>query len=344
MHKGTKVSRRAALAGAAALAATGPLVLGSRARASGSPVRMGITGATQTLWRYMAARKEELLERPLGRTFEFKIFPADAGMRTTFLADDLEILTTIVPEAPALIERKIDVQFLFPIAWVREAAVLVVTRDSGITSIDQAKGRKIATIPLTNAGGAVFRALVQNNYGFDIKQQMSIVETPFPEVPLEANQVEGGIILSRQWARLRESGKYVALANMGAEWLKASGASRLLAYGGLIARRQWIAANKPVVDGLIAGAVRAMEAFKADKAAFLEVARTYDAGGSIKPQTPDEVAFNAWSLGMEDVPPSRVRLDGQDAADYAKLFGMLEKTGYLKAPPDIASLFYMGSG
>lgn len=342
MLTGKTITRRRAMGGIAALAGAGPFIIGSAARAAGPPVRMGITGATQTLWRYLAANKAELLEKPLGRAFEFKIFPADAGMRTTFLADDLEILTTIVPEAPALIERKIDVQFLFPIAWVKEAAVLVVTKASGITTIEQAKGRKIAAIPLTNAGGAVFRALVLNNHGIDVKQQMDLVETPFPEVPLESGQTEGGIILSRQWARLRESGKYIALANMGDEWLKASGAQRLLAYGGLIARRQWIAANNPVVDGLISGAVKAMEAYKADKAKFLEIARTYDADGAIKPQSPDEVAFNAWSLGMDDVPPGRVRLDRQDGADYAKLFGLLEKTGYLKAPPDVASLFYTG--
>src|SRR5688572_9077695 len=81
-------TRRHTLGGIGALTAIGTFGLRPRrAFAAEASIRLGITGGTQGLWRYLASRKEELLEKPLGRKFEFKIFPSDAGMRTTFLAD-----------------------------------------------------------------------------------------------------------------------------------------------------------------------------------------------------------------------------------------------------------------
>jgi len=331
-------SRRRAIGGLAALSLGGAIA--RPALAANHPVRLGITGGTQGLWRYMAVQKEHLLEKPLGRKFEFKIFPSDAGMRTTFLADDLDVFTTIVPEAPALIERKIDVQFLFPIAWVKEAAVLVFTKESGVKTIAEAKGRKIASIPLQNAGGAVFRALLLANYGIKIEEHTQLVGTPFPEVPLEAGQTDGAVVLSRQWSRLKENGKYVPITSMGEEWSKVKKSNRLLAYGGLIARRAWNTANKPVIEGLIAAAVKSMEHLKRNKAEFLEIARNYTADGAIRPQPLPEVTFNTWSLGLDDVAPDRVRLTKDDADDYRVMFDLLEKAGYLKTPPNVETLFY----
>ena len=340
VHRAAKISRRTALGGMTALAAAGALA--RPALAANDPVRLGITGGTQGLWRYMAANKAEHLEKPLGRKFEFKIFPADAGMRTTYLANDLEIFTTIVPEAPALIERGIDVQFLFPIAWVKEAAVLVFTKSSGITSIAAAKGKNISTIPLQNAGGALFRALLLANHGIKMEEHFKLVGTPFPEVPLEAGQVDGAVLLSRQWSRLEQSGKYVPVTNMSAEWSKVKQSPQLLAYGGLISRRDWNAANKPVIEGLIAAATKGMEHLKRNRAEFLEITRNYTADGAISAQPLPVASFNTWSLGMDDVGPERVRLTKDDAADYRVVFGLLEKSGYLKAPPDIDRMFYFG--
>lgn len=333
-------SRRRVLGGMAGAAALG--LLPRPALAQAKPVKLGITGGTQGLWRWIASNKVELLDKPLGTTFEFKIFPSDAGMRTTFLADDLDVFTTIVPEAPALNERKLDVQFIFPIAWVKEAAVLIFTKESGVKTIAEAKGRKVASIPLQNAGGAVFRALLLENHGIKIEEHTQLVGTPFPEVPLEAGQTEGAVVLSRQWSRLQESGKYVALTSMAAEWAKVAKSPRLIAYGGLIARRSWIGANKPAVDALIAAAVKGMEHLKRDRAAWLEIVRNYTADGAIKPQPLPEATFNTWSLGLDDVGPDRVKLTQADAEDYRVLFGLLQKSGYLKGAPDTATLFHYG--
>jgi ABC-type nitrate/sulfonate/bicarbonate transport system substrate-binding protein len=326
---------------AAALAA-GASAFVPRAGGAASPkARLGITGGTQTIWRYLAARQADLLEKPLGYDLEFRIFPADATMRTVFLADDLEGFTTLIPEAAALVDQKVDVQFFLPIAWVRETGVFVVKKDSGIKSLAEAKGRKIATSPLRQAGLAYFRAFVLQNHGFKLEDHLDLLQVNTPDVPLEAGQTDGAYISSVHWARLKDTGRYVKLTSLGEEWARISRSPRLLAFGGVLARRKWIEENRKLVDGLIGAAKEAQRHFQRNRAEFLELVRSYDADGSIKKQTTEQAAFTAWSLGHEDVGPERVHLTSQDVEDFKLVFGLLEKAGYLKAVPRVETLFYL---
>jgi ABC-type nitrate/sulfonate/bicarbonate transport system substrate-binding protein len=335
------LTRRHLLRAAALAAAAGPLA-GARPAAAANPkARLGITGGTQTIWRYLAARQAELLEKPLGYDLEFRIFPADATMRTVFLANDLEGFTTLIPEAAALVDQKVDVQFFLPIAWVRETGVFVVKKDSGIKSLAEARGRKIATSPLRQAGLAYFRAFVLQNHGFKLEEHMDLLQVNTPDVPLEAGQTDGAYISSVHWVRLKDTGRYVKLTSLGEEWARISKSPRLLAFGGVLARRKWIEENRKLVDGLIGAAREAQRHFQRSRAEFLEIVRNYDADGSIKKQTPEQAAFSAWSNGHEDVGPERVHLTSQDVEDFKLVFGLLEKAGYLKAVPKVESLFYL---
>jgi len=321
--------------------ALGATALGPAAGAAPAKARLGITGGTQTIWRYLAARRAEILEKPLGYDLEFRIFPADATMRTVFLANDLEGFTTLIPEAAALQEQKVDVQFVLPIAWVRETGVFVVRKESGIKSLAEARGRKIATSPLRQAGLAYFRAFVLANHGFKLEEHLDLLQVNTPDVPLEAGQTDGAYISSVHWARLKDTGRYVRLTSLGEEWAKISKSPRLLAFGGVLARRKWIEENMRLVDGLIAAAAEAQRHFQRNRAEFLEIVRNYDADGAIKKQTLDQAVFSAWSYGHEDVGPERVHLTSQDVEDFKLVFGLLEKAGYLKAVPRVESLFYL---
>jgi ABC-type nitrate/sulfonate/bicarbonate transport system substrate-binding protein len=336
------LTRRHVLLGTAGLVAAG--MLGGPARRAGAArpkARLGITAGTQTIWRYLAARKAALLEGPLGYDLEFRIFPSDAAMRTVFLAGDLEGFTTLIPEAPALVEQKVDVQFFLPIAWVRETGVFVVRKESGIKTLAEAKGRKIATSPLRQAGLAYFRAFVLANHGFKLEEHLDLLQVNTPDVPLEAGQTEGAYISSVHWARLKDSGKYVKLTSLGEEWARISKSPRPLAFGGVLGRRKWIEEHRKLVDGLIEATKQAQRHFQQNRAEFLEIVRNYDADGAIKKQTLEQAAFTAWTLGHEDVEPERVHLTSQDVEDFRLVFALLEKAGYLKAasPPD--SLFYL---
>jgi ABC-type nitrate/sulfonate/bicarbonate transport system substrate-binding protein len=334
------LTRRRLLQTAALATAAGPLAP-RRAGAASAKARLGITAGTQTIWRYLAARQAELLEKPLGYDLEFRIFPADATMRTVFLANDLEGFTTLIPEAAALVDQKVDVQFFLPIAWVRETGVFVVKKDSGIKSLAEARGRKIATSPLRQAGLANFRAFVLQNHGFKLEDHMDLLQVNTPDVPLEAGQTDGAYISSVHWARLKDTGRYVKLTSLGEEWARISKSPRLLAFGGVLARRKWIEENRKLVDGLIGAAKEAQRHFQRNRAEFLELVRNYDADGSIKKQTTEQAAFTAWSLGHEDVGPERVHLTSQDVEDFKLVFGLLEKAGYLKTVPRVETLFYL---
>jgi ABC-type nitrate/sulfonate/bicarbonate transport system substrate-binding protein len=323
--------------------ALGATALRPRGATAAPKARLGITGGTQTIWRYLAARQAELLEKPFGYDLEFRIFPSDAAMRTVFLANDLEGFTTLIPEAAALVDQKVDVQFVLPIAWVRETGVFVVKKDSGITSLAAAKGKKIATSPLRQAGLAYFRAFVLHNHGFKLEDHLDLLQVNTPDVPLEAGQTDGAYISSVHWARLKDTGRYVRLTSLGEEWAKISKSPRLLAFGGVVARRKWIEENRKLVDGLIAAAAEAQRHFQKSRAEFLEIVRNYDAEGAIKKQTLEQAVFSAWSYGHEDVGPERVHLTAQDVEDFKLVFGLLEKAGYLKSPAAPESLFYLSA-
>ncbi|MGH7320168.1 MAG: ABC transporter substrate-binding protein [Candidatus Rokuibacteriota bacterium] len=341
--EGARLTRREALARTGSILGAGALALGRGApvAAARPKARLGITGGTQPVWRYLAARKAELLEGPLGYDLEFRIFPSDAAMRIVFLAGDLEGFTTLIPEAPALIEQKVDVQFFLPIAWVRETGVFAVRRESGIKSLAEARGRKIATSPLRQAGLAYFRAFVLANHGFKLEEHMDLLQVNTPDVPLEAGQSDGAYISSVHWVRLKDSGKYVRITSLGDEWARISQSPRLLAFGGVLARRKWIEENRKLVEGLIGAAAEAQRHLGRNRAEFLEIVRNYDADGSIKKQTPEQAAFSIWSFGHEDVGPERVHLTRQDVEDFRLVFSLLEKSGYLKAPPPAETIFYL---
>jgi ABC-type nitrate/sulfonate/bicarbonate transport system substrate-binding protein len=338
---GGRLTRRQVLAGLGGALGVAALGRGARGAAAATRARLGITGGTQTIWRYMAARQADLLEKPLGYDLEFKVFPSDAAMRTVFLAQDLEGFTTLIPEAAALLEQKVDVQFFLPIAWVRETGVLVVRKESGIKSLAETKGRKISTSPLRQAGLAYFRAFVLQNHGVKLEDHMDLIQNNTPDVPLEAGQADGAYISSVHWARLKDTGRYVQLTSQGEEWARISKSPRLLAFGGVLARRKWIEEHRKLVDGLIAAAGEGQRHFQRNRAEFLEIARNWDAEGSIKKQTVEQAAFTAWTLGHEDVGPERVRLSKQDVEDFGLVFSLLVKAGYLKTAPPVDSLFYL---
>lgn len=335
------LTRRAVLAaGATGLGIAG---LGAPPAWGAVKARLGITGGTQSHWRYLAARKAELLESRLGYELDFRIFPADATMRTVFLAGDLEGFTTLIPEAAALLDQKVDVQFVLPIAWVRETGVLVVRKESGIKSLEETRGKQIATSPLRQAGLAYFRAFVLQNHGFKLEEHMNLLQVNTPDVPLEAGQTDGAYISSVHWSRLKDTGKYVRLTSLGEEWSRISRSPRLLAFGGVLARRQWIQEHRKLVDGLVEATKEAQRHFQRNRAEFLELVRNYDAGGSIKKQTHEQAVFSAWSFGLEDIGPERVHLTAQDVADFTLVFSLLVKAGYLKAMPPVESLFYLSA-
>jgi ABC-type nitrate/sulfonate/bicarbonate transport system substrate-binding protein len=335
------VTRRAVLAGGGLALGAAAFPRGVRRADGAEKARLGITGGTQTIWRYMAARQADLLEKPLGYDLEFRVFPSDAAMRTVFLANDLEGFTTLIPEAAALLEQRVDVQFFLPIAWVRETGVLVVRKDSGIKSLAETKGRKISTSPLRQAGLAYFRAFVLQNHGFRLEEHMDLIQNNTPDVPLEAGQAEGAYISSVHWARLKDSGRYVQLTSLGQEWAQIGKSPRLLAFGGVLARRKWIEDNKRLVDGLIGAAKEGQRHLQRSRSEFLEIVRNWDADGSIKKQTVDQAAFTAWTLGHEDVGPERVHLTKQDVEDFRQVFALLVQAGYLKAAPSVETLFYL---
>lgn len=338
------LARRVLLAGAAGLVGAGVLPRATRRAVAARPkARLGITAGTQTIWRYLAARKAELLEKPLDYDLEFRIFPSDAAMRTVFLTGDLEGFTTLIPEAPALVEQKVDVQFFLPIAWVRETGVFVVRKESGIKSLAEAKGRKIATSPLRQAGLAYFRAFVLANHGFKLEEHLDLLQVNTPDVPLEAGQTDGAYISSVHWARLKDSGRYVKLTSLGEEWARISKSPRPLAFGGVLGRRKWIEDNRRLVDGLIEATKQAQRHFQQNRAEFLEIVRNYDADGAIKKQTLEQAAFTAWTLGHEDVGPERAHLTAQDVEDFRVVFALLERAGYLKAATSPDGLFYLST-
>ena len=87
-------------------------------------VKLGIYGGSQTLWRYMAYKKDEML-RPRGYEVSFTRYPTEGALQAAFLKKDIDVIATLPTDVPSFVEDGRQVQFFLPIAWVQEGYPLI---------------------------------------------------------------------------------------------------------------------------------------------------------------------------------------------------------------------------
>ncbi len=298
-------------------------------------VRLGITPGSQTLWRYVAARKDDLLT-PLGYDASFQTFESEDRLRSALLGGDVDVVASLVPTVAFLAESGVPVQFFLPIAWLREGYPFVVPVDSPITALGDLVGRRVATYPLDHPGMGYWRALALALVHLDLAS-LGPIQTLTPDVQLQARMVDAACMGGTQWAGLQQKTGFRKLTDLQTAWRLVSGGDRLLIFGGYLARREFIRQNPRFVADFAQAHVQALQAYRRDRATFLQVTASYAGGPRM---TVAENQAQATYLGYDEVGIERLTIVADDVAAYQRLFDLMAQSGYLRAaPPDVASLF-----
>lgn len=303
-------------------------------------VRMGIVGASQPLWRYVAAQKETLL-RPSGYEVSFRSFANEGDLKRAFVNNEIDVLATLPPQVPVMAQEGAGVQYFSPIAWLKEGYPIVVPTESPIQSPADLQGRRLSTFPSDHPGFAYWQAFIQANYNFRLADKTNLAISQNPDGPLLNGDADAATMDSVAWGQLKPTGKFRAVSDLATEWARVSGSTRPLIYGGYVARADWIQKNKKFVDDFIQANYKALQSYRKDQKAFLDTAAAYN-DADVRPMPADILKSVADYLGMTDVAPERAFVTDADVSDHNRVFELMTRTGYLKpGTPPAATLFYI---
>ena len=299
-------------------------------------VRIGISGGTQTLWRYLVRKRETLLT-PLRRDIELRTLNTEAELRQAFVDGQLDIAATLPPAVPSLAQSDIDAQFFLPVSWIREGFMFITGVESPVRSMSDLVGQSVAIYPLSHPGFAYWLAFLLKNYGISI-QQMNYRETERPEASIQAAEVVAACVGSSQWSTLKMSQRYRKISDLSEEWRKISKSDELLMFGGYMARSGFIQDNRGFIDDFVGVNYDVLRAYKTDRNAFLEAISEEEAGPNLTREQNESIA---WYLGLDDVDPGRMYISDRDVRSYEEVFTLLADAGYLRKPlPEVNTLFY----
>jgi len=312
----------------------------STAIAPTSMVRMGIVGASQPLWRYVAQQRDKLLS-PSGYLATFISYNNETELRKAFLNNEIDVMATLPPQLALIAQDGVNLQYFLPIAWLKEGYPIVVPADSAILTPADLPGKRLSTFPSDHPGMGYWQAFVQANYGFRLADKTLLSISQDPVGPLLEGQADAATVDSVAWSKMKSTGLFRQVSDLATEWAKLSGSSRPLVYGGYVARKEWLDKNRPFVDEFIRVNYQALQSYQKDRKAFIDTAAAY-AEGDIRPMPADILQSVADYLGMSDVTPERAYLTDADTADYDRIFQLLVKTNYLsRAVVPAHALFYL---
>jgi ABC-type nitrate/sulfonate/bicarbonate transport system substrate-binding protein len=299
-------------------------------------VRLGIAPGSQTLWRYVAQRKGDLLGS-LGYDTTFVTYQDESTLRVAFAEGKIDVMASLTPTVALLAGAGIPARLFLPIGWLREGYPFVVASDSSIDSLADLPGRRVATYPLGHPGMAYWLALGLATANLNLAA-LNPRQTLSPEVLLQRKEVEAACVGGSQWAVLSKIAGYRKLTDLQTVWQGLNGNPRLLLFGGYIARADFIQTHGKFVADFIQAHARALDEYKKNRADFLRVAASYNAGFAMSSA---DNQVQATYLGYDDVGPDRLTIGDDDIADYARLFALMAKAGFLRrAIADPGSLFY----
>lgn len=303
-------------------------------------IKLGIFGGNQTLWRYFAYKKDDLL-RPKGYDATFKIFNSEQALRAAFLQKEVDIIASLPTFIPSLLDAGRQAQYFLPIAWIKEGYPLIADVNAVIRTVPDLVGRRVAVFQPDHPGMAYWRAFVLRNYGFRLEDKLKLVETPNPERSLLEGLVDAAIVDSSAWSQLRNTGSFTSITDLRTEWEKISGSKRLLLFGGYIADADWIKQHQGFVEEFVKLNAEALKTYKTSRDAILVPATSYNDGG--KERLPQEInEFIATYLGYNEVEPERVYVSKDDIQDYETVFRLLFESGSLKQNIEATEkLFYV---
>jgi NitT/TauT family transport system substrate-binding protein/sulfonate transport system substrate-binding protein len=220
----------------------------------------------------------------------------------------------------------------FPLARWTIGPQILVKKGSPYRTLADLKGKRVAIPPLKTRFGAEEAAILAAT-GENIRTYFKLNETDAAAQQLALGRVDAAFIEAPTTYPLLQGGKFVAIYSVHDAFLKAFGDPAVV-NGGYIARTSFIRQNRQFVKDLVKASQDAWNLYQRNPKAVNEVA------SKVSGIPAAQLAVVGKVLDLSTMPKAERAITPRDVRTWAKLFPLLQKSGFIqKAPANTAALF-----
>jgi ABC-type nitrate/sulfonate/bicarbonate transport system substrate-binding protein len=300
-------------------------------RAAGPTYTVCIDIPFHPLFDYLAAKSDTIFAgKPY--TVSFKVLDAKTQV-PAFGAGQCNVMTT----PPSFIPRVTDQYHLrvaefFPLARWTIGPQILVKKGSPYSTLASLKGKKVAITPLNTRFGSE-EAAIEAATGQNIRSYFKLEQTNAAAQELTLGRADAAFIEAPTTYPLLQSGKFKAIYSVHDAFLKAFGDPAVV-NGGYIARTGFITGASGFIHDLVKATQDVWDQYVKDPKSVNDVASKQSG------IPPEQLAVVGQVLDLEKMPVKLRAITPQDVKTWAKIFPLLQKSGFIKkAPKSVASLF-----
>jgi ABC-type nitrate/sulfonate/bicarbonate transport system substrate-binding protein len=323
-----------------ALAVVSVLTAAGFAARSTAATRSATAGPTYTvcidipfhpLFDYLAAKSDTIFAgKPY--TVNFKVLDAKTQV-PAFGVGQCNVMTT----PPSFIPRVTDQYHLrvaefFPLARWTIGPQILVKKGSPYKTLASLKGKKVAITPLNTRFGSE-EAAIEAATGQNIRSYFKLEQTNAAAQELTLGRADAAFIEAPTTYPLLQSGKFKPIYSVHDAFLKAFGDPAVV-NGGYIARTGFITGASGFIRDLVKATQDVWNQYVRDPKSVNDVASKQSGIPA------EQLAVVGQVLDLEKMPVKLRAITPQDVKSWAKIFPLLQKSGFIKkAPKNPASLF-----
>src|SRR5437868_10499766 len=331
-----KLSKRVVVLAALATAgltllATSAVGGASASRKAGPTYTVCIDIPFHPIFDYLWAKSSEIFaDKPY--TVNFKVLSATTQV-PAFGAGQCDVMTTPPSFIPRVEQQyHLRVAEFFPLARWTIGPQILVKKGSPYTTLASLKGKSVAIAPLKTRFGSE-EAAIEAVTGQNIRTYFKLKQTDAAAQELTLGRVDAAFIEAPTTYPLLQSGKFKAIYSVHDAFLKAFGDPAVV-NGGYIARTGFITGASGFVKDLVSATQDAWNKYVQDPSSVNDVA------SKISGIPAAQLAVVGQVLDLQKMPASLRAITPRDVKTWAKLFPLLQKSGFIKkAPSNPASLF-----
>ncbi len=224
------------------------------------------------------------LEKATGYKINWRMFGGGGDVIKAMASGDVHIGEAGSSPITAAASQGQDIKLIWILDDIADAEALIVRNGSGINSVKDFKGKKIAT-PFVSTAHYQLMALMKVE-GVDAKG-VNVMNMRPPEIAAawERGDIDGAFIWDPVLSKIKGNGKVMATS-------KTIGAKGFPTFDGIIVNSKWAAEHEGFVVAMVKALAKADETYRANKAKW-----TVD--------SPEVKAVAKWTKAdAKDVPPS----------------------------------------
>ncbi len=278
------------------------------------------------------AQKADTIFAGKAYTVNFKVLDAKTQV-PAFGAGQCNVMTTPPSFIPRVTSQyHLRVAEFFPLARWTIGPQILVSKGSPYKTLASLKGKKVAITPLNTRFGSE-EAAIEAATGQNIRSYFKLKQTNAAAQELTLGRVDAAFIEAPTTYPLLQGGKFKAIYSVHDAFLKAFGDPAVV-NGGYIARTGFITGAPGFIRDLVKATQDVWNLYQQNPSAVNDVASQQSGIPAA------QLAVVGQVLDLQKMPVKLRAITPQDVKTWAKIFPLLQKSGFItKAPSNPASLF-----